>query len=190
MFKPKHYLFHTIRKVVAAQNKEHQEPITYYQVRDVIANERNIVTQALTPVDHCRCEMCENGELLLEAIKLHFRKVKQQELADDLPSEPLALVELCVCSFKNYSCIRGQCEKCPGETTISSLCEQLEKLAHITQFCWVTEGSVVKKKQEATGEEMAAVLEDLVIGTKMRCHMYNKYRQFSELNFLKNFERK
>ena len=49
---------------------------------------------------------------------------------------------------------------------------------------------MVKKKQEATGEEMAAVLEDLVIGTKMRYHMYNKYRQFSELNFLKNFERK
>ena len=71
MFKPKHYLLHTIREVVAAYNEEHQEPITYYQMRDVIANERNIVTQALTPDDNCRCEMCENDELLLEAIKLH-----------------------------------------------------------------------------------------------------------------------
>ena len=52
--------------------------------------------------------MCKNGELLLEAIKLHFRKAKRQELADDLPSEPLALVELGVCSSKNYPCIRGQ----------------------------------------------------------------------------------
>ena len=32
---------------------------------------------------------------------------------------------------------------------------------------------------------MAAMLEDLMIGTKMRCHMYNIYHQFSELKFLK-----
>ena len=93
--------------------------------------------------------MCENGELLLEAVKLHFRKAKQQGLADDLPSEPLALVELGVCSSKNYPCIGGQCEKCPGKTAVSSLCEQLERLAHITYFCWVTEGNVVKKKQRS-----------------------------------------
>ena len=127
--------------------------------------------------------MCKNGELLLEAIKLHFRKAKRQELADDLPSELLALVELGVCSSKNYPCIRGQCEKCPGKTAISDLYEQLEKLAHITYFCRATEESVVKKNQEATGEEIAAMLEDLMMGTKMRCHMYNIYRQFSKLKF-------
>ena len=151
-------------------------------MRDVIANERNIVTQALTPDDDCQCEMCKNGELLLEAIKLQFSKAEQQELVDDLPYESLALVELGVRSSKNCPCIRGQCEKCPGKTAISSLCEQLEKLAHITYFCWVTEGSVVKKKQEATGEEIAAMLEDLMIRTKMRSHMYNIYHQFFKLS--------
>ena len=100
MFKPKHYLLHTIREVVAAYNEEHQEPITYYQMRDVIANERNIVTQALTPDDNCRCEMCKNDGLLLEESSYTSCKAKQ-ELADDLPSEPLALVELGVCSSKN-----------------------------------------------------------------------------------------
>ena len=54
MFRPKHYLLHTIREVVAAYNEEHQEQITYYQMRDVIANEINIVTQALTSDDDCR----------------------------------------------------------------------------------------------------------------------------------------
>ena len=50
---------------------------------------------------------------------------------------------------------------------------------------------MVKKKQEATGEEMAAMLEDLMIGTKMRCHMYNIYCQFSELkNFFSEFLKK
>ena len=44
---------------------------------------------------------------------------------------------------------------------------------------------MVKKKQEATGKEMAAMLQDLMIGTKMRHLMYNMYRQFSELKFLK-----
>ena len=137
------------------------------------ANERNILTRALTLDDDCRCKVCENGELLLEAIKSHFCKAKQQELADDIPSEPLAFVELGICSSKSYPCITGQCGKCPRKTAISSLCEQLEKLAHITCFCWVTEGNVVQKKQEATDEEMAARLEDLMMGIKMRHHMYN-----------------
>ena len=44
---------------------------------------------------------------------------------------------------------------------------------------------MVKKKQEATGKEMAAMLQDLMIGTKMRRLMYNIYGQFSELKFLK-----
>ena len=44
---------------------------------------------------------------------------------------------------------------------------------------------MVKKKQEATGKEMAAMLQDLMIGTKMRHLMYNIYRQFSQLKFLK-----
>ena len=94
-----------MQELVAAYNEEHQELITYYQMRDVIANERNIVMQALNPDDYCRCETCENGKLLLEAIKLHFRKAKQEDLADDLRSKPLALVELGVCSSKNYPCI-------------------------------------------------------------------------------------
>ena len=103
-------------------------------------------------------------------------KLNNRALADDLTSEPLTLVDLGVCSSKNYP-YRGQSEKCPGKTAISSLCEQLEKLAHITYFCLVRERNVVKKKQEATGKEMAAMLEDLVIGTKMRyasC-IYNIY---------------
>ena len=87
----------------------------------IIANERNNVTQALTTDDDCLCEMCKNNELLLEAIKLHFRKAKQQGLADDLPSERLSLVKLGVCSSKNYPC-SGQCEKCPGKTMQSPVC--------------------------------------------------------------------
>ena len=42
-----------MQKVVAAYNEEHQKPITCYLMRDVIANERNIVMQALTPDDDC-----------------------------------------------------------------------------------------------------------------------------------------
>ena len=103
-------------------------------MRDVIANERNIVMQALTPDDDCWCEMCKNNELLLQAIKLHFCKAKQQELTGDLPSETLTLVESSICSSKSYPCITGQCEKCLGKNAISWLFDKLEKLAHITYF--------------------------------------------------------
>ena len=37
-----------MQELVAAYNEEHQELITYYQMRDVIANERNIVCRLST----------------------------------------------------------------------------------------------------------------------------------------------
>ena len=40
MFKPRHYLLHTIQEVVAAHKEEQQEATTYYQMTDVIANKR------------------------------------------------------------------------------------------------------------------------------------------------------
>ena len=114
-----------------------------------------------------------NSELLLEAIKLHLSKAKLQAFQDGLPFETLALVELGACSSKSYPSITEQCEKYTGKTAISSLCEELEKLVQITYFCWITDGNVVKKKQESTSEEMAAMLEDFMGGTKMRQHIHN-----------------
>ena len=79
------------------------------------------MTQALTPDDDCQCEMCKNGELLLEAIKLQFSKAEQQELVDDVPYEPLALVELGVCSSKNCPCsVKNALERLQSPACVNS----------------------------------------------------------------------
>lgn len=186
IYKTKHYLLNTIKEIVAVYNAEHESKTTYYQVREVIANEKHLVLQAKTPEDDCRCEICENAQLLLDAIKTHFRKTKENDLVKDLPLDPLELVEVGVCSCKNYECMTNKCQQCPGKAPIASVCEALEKVEKIQYYKWSTiEKKVVKRMEEETGEQIAVMLEEVVTGAKMRRHKYNIYRQFSELKFLK-----
>ena len=76
IYHTKHYLLYNIRKLVEFYNHERKEndKITFYQMCEVIAQEKQILFQGKTPEDDCRCETCENGELFLEAIRSYFMK--------------------------------------------------------------------------------------------------------------------
>ena len=59
---------------------------------------------------------------MLQTIKTYFIKEKQNALVENLPAEPLDLVELGVCSVK-FECMEGDCVECPGRNVISDLCQ-------------------------------------------------------------------
>ena len=59
---------------------------------EVIAQEKKILFQGKTPDDDCRCEICDNGELFLKAIRSYFMKQKAKNLIKDLPMNPLECV--------------------------------------------------------------------------------------------------
>ena len=71
----KHYLLYNIRELVEFYNHDRKDnnKITY-QMREAIAQEKQILFQGKTPEDDCRCETCENGELFFEAIRSYFMK--------------------------------------------------------------------------------------------------------------------
>ena len=79
--------------------------------------------QGKTIEDDCRCETC--AELFLQSIKAYK---KQKDLVSNLPSDPMQLVELSVCSVMSIDCTKGQCDECPGKLVIANICEELEKV--------------------------------------------------------------
>ena len=54
-------------------NSEHDQ-ISYYTVQKIISEGKHLLQSARTPEDDCRCEKCENAELLLKAIKTSLNK--------------------------------------------------------------------------------------------------------------------
>ena len=151
-------------------------------MREVIAQEKQILFQGKTLEDDCRCETCENGELFLEAIRSYFMKQKQKNLIKDLPMDPLEFVQLGVCSFKSYECMNGLCNACPGSAPIAEISENLEKVESLTFYKWTTKNKVVCKiSDEISREEAASKLVKLISGEKLRLHRYNIYRQYAEL---------
>ena len=185
IYRLKHYLLYTNNELVSLFNEKNGEKVTYYQVKEIIASEKHLVMQGKTPEDDCRCETCENAELFLQSIKVYFNKEKQKDLVCNLPTDPMELVELGVCSVKSIDCMKGQCDECPRKRVVSNICEELEKRESLSYYRWVNhQNSVHKIQDEVTGEEAAILLADLVDGNKMKKHRYNIYRQFSELKYL------
>ena len=82
-------------------NEESEEKTSYYKVRDVVNTEKQFILQGDTPDDDCRCETCENSQLLLHAIKSYLKQIQKGLLAEELPDNPMDVVELGFCSIKN-----------------------------------------------------------------------------------------
>ena len=94
---------YTIHEIVSLYNNDNDEKTTYYKVRDVANSEKQIVLQGKTPDDDCRLKMIGEGLLV-----------------QNLPDDPMEVVELGVCSIKNLLCMKGECDECVPLATFSS----------------------------------------------------------------------
>ena len=76
IYKSKHYLFWTIQDMVEIFNTENPlEKVSYYVVQQIIKNEKHLCKIRESKDDDCRCEKCENVELLLSGIKQSLKKM-------------------------------------------------------------------------------------------------------------------
>ena len=121
IYQPKHHLLYTYNELVSLLNEENEEKITYCQVREIIASEKHLVMQGKTPEDDHRCETCENAELFLQSVKVYFHEEKQKDFVSNLPTDPMELVELGVCSVKSTDYMNGQCDECPGKGVVINI---------------------------------------------------------------------
>ena len=65
-------------------NSEHDDQITYYTVQKRISEEKHLLQSAQTPEDDCRCERCDNMQLLMKAIKTSLNKAGKNNLSSEL----------------------------------------------------------------------------------------------------------
>ena len=167
IYQPKHYLLYTYNKLLSLFNEENEEKVSYSQVREIIASEKDLVMQGNTPEDDCRCETCENSELFLQSTEVYFNKEKQKDLVSNLPTDSMVPVELGVCSVRSIDCMKGQCDECPGKRVVTNICEELEKVESLLYYQWVShQKSVHKIQDEVTGEEAAILLQIWLMETK------------------------
>ena len=51
-------------------------------------------------------------------LKAHFRSIRKQNLVEELPIDPLELVEHSGCSIKPLPCVKRQYENCSGKDLV------------------------------------------------------------------------
>ena len=94
----------TLKEIVSIFNSEHDDQITYYTVQKIISEEKHLLQSARTPEDDCRCEKCENAELLLKAIKTSLNKAGNDNLSSELSIGSMESVTSIACSVKCHDC--------------------------------------------------------------------------------------
>ena len=148
--------------------------------------EKDIVLQNMKPDDDCRCEVCENAELLLDAAKSHLKKNGKADIAKALLPTPMEILESNVCSVKNQECMNDECINCSRSNAFDDALEALEDLKEVTFYVWRTKDKKIQKVLDSvSGEDFAQMFEESVSGSQMKTHAYNIYRQYSELKHLK-----
>ena len=140
VYKLRHYLLNSLKEIVSIYNEEHpdEKPTTYYQVRDIMEKEKHIVLQNVKPDNDCRCELCENAELLLDAAKSHLKKNGKADIAKALLPTPIEILESNVCSVKNQECMNDECINCSRSNAFDDALEALEDLKEVTFYVWRT----------------------------------------------------
>ena len=103
-FRCRHYMLWTLKEIVSIFNSEHDDQITYYTVQKIISEEKHLLQSTRTPEDDCRCEKCENAELLLKAIKTSLNKAGNDNLSSELSIGSMESVTSIACFVKCHDC--------------------------------------------------------------------------------------
>ena len=88
---------------------------------------------------------------------------------------------LMLCSVKNQECCEGNCLTCAENDNLNEISSILSEIEEITYSQWLKEKEHYFKREIVdTGAEIVTFFKELS-NLQLRLHMYNTYRQFSEL---------
>ena len=94
-------------------------------------------------------------------------------------------MESIVCSVKNQECYEGNCLTCAENDNLNEILSIISEIKEITYSQWARKKELyVKRKFFDTGAELVTLFKELS-NLQFRLHMYNIYRQFCELKYLK-----
>ena len=159
--------------------------LTYYTLQKIVSEQKHFIYAGKTAEDDCRCEKCENNELLLTTVKKKLASNQMQHFAEMVKIDAASFVESLICSIKNYGCCRGNCKGCVGLVEYQELFGYIKTLEEI-QYCkWVCEENKWAKVNIIdTGLEFADVFVE-IYKSDYKLYVYNIRFQHSGLKYTK-----
>ena len=156
-----------------------------FAVQQYVANTKNIFTSEKTPEDDCSCHKCENVELMLISMKNTLLKHILDAFVSKVKPNADLLIATLVCSVKNYSCCSETCTSSANDNQDwEQILAAISLLENMHYKKWMKRDSLrVKSEFYDSGCEDVNCIRELT--KTFRTHMYNIYRQYSELKYLK-----
>ena len=193
IFREKHYLRWTIDEAVSMYNigKEEDDQVSRYRIHKVASKNKHIKFAAEKPDDDCRCEQCENVDLILDSIHNVLKRENERELSKLFPTDGIRLARTLVCDVYNKKCTiptaKGGCVLCEGlEQKYKDTFEFLAKIPEVRLRQWKRIDNKMRKVETVeSGEDVVNLFKDKVDNNEYLVHVYNIFRQFRELRALK-----
>ena len=137
------------------------EKVSYYVVQKIIKNEKHLFKIGESKDDDCRCEKCENVELLPSGIK-QFEKNGHNKLALTMKIDPEQFIIENVCSIKNYDCCNDNCGRCCNLRNIEDILNALEGVSGLKHARWVCREKCYQKDEVAeSGDDVILLLKEI-----------------------------
>ena len=70
----------------------------------------------------------------LVAFKSHRKQIRKGLLPEELPDDPMDVVELGFSSTESILCMKGECNNCNGSSLIDEICKIMEVVIHWSVF--------------------------------------------------------
>ena len=121
VYAEKYYLLWNLREIVTMFNSDQNENASYYTLRQVVAETKNIFKSNNMKDDDCCCSKCENVELMLNAIKNTLIKNKQNDHASTLKIDADSFMGSIVCSVQNQESCKGNCLTCAENDNLNEI---------------------------------------------------------------------
>ena len=183
-YHPKHYLLWFLTEIVPLMNEEivgklppsEQFVVSYGSLRRFVKTIKYIRFRQDMPENTCTCDICENLELLLSAIK---------DCCPDIPTDGCKYIKEVLCDSLNEKCVNGICSECSdGSIFYKNVIECVEAQEEVMYYKWIHGEKYPEKVLKCgTGAEVA---EELGAQTHtFRRHNYSRIRQHAELSHLK-----
>ena len=153
-------------------------------MQQIIKNEKHLFKIGESKDDDCRCEKCENVELLLSVIKQSLKK-NGHKMVFTLKINPEESILENVCFIKNYDCCNDNSGQCCNFRNIEDILNALEGVSEVKYARWVRREKRYQKDEVVdSGDDVIVMLKE-ILTKSFKMHVYNIKCQSSELKHLK-----
>ena len=145
IYKKRYYLLWTLREIQGVINDENDVKVSYHSVRQLVVDTKNILTSEKMNEDDCRCEKCENVELMLKSFKNVLLKNKMNILASKVKMDTESFINTIVCSIKNYQCCIDECSNCKENEELNEIISTIQSFDEVVYTQWVRQKNLKKE---------------------------------------------